>query len=217
GSSCDFAKVLPTGASAFERLTGASIRHFDLIRVECRTANGNKQTRYAINGSHVGIASLVAQRINQRVGFAGVIKRWSIDASALFAVVTILASFRGREYRITIDNQPAETARWVDWMVCKSPYIIGGMHLGVCISPDDGLIHAVGLKQRSLLRFLRFIPALYRGQAARHADVCYRLCRSISVSTIPPTPVEADGEIIGVTPVRYTIVPHVLPIVVPQA
>ncbi|WP_321475436.1 diacylglycerol kinase family protein [uncultured Paludibaculum sp.] len=217
GSSCDFAKRLPTGASALQRLTAFSIHHFDLIRIECHSENGAPAKSYALSGSHVGVASLAAQRINQQTGIMGAIKRLSIDASALVAVAASHASFGGRQYQITIDDRPVEAARWVDWMVCKSPYVIGGMHLGVSISPDDGCMHAVGLRQQSLFRFLRFLPALYRGQAIRHADVCHRVCRSISVSTNPPTPVEADGEIVGMTPVRYTILPQVLPIVVPEA
>jgi YegS/Rv2252/BmrU family lipid kinase len=89
---------------------------------------------------------------------------------------------------------------------------------GPHISPDDGRIDVCVVSARTALDYAGLIWHTLLGQQRRDRNVRYYGARqSIVISTDKPMPVQADGEIIGETPLQIKVIPHAIQVVVPAA
>ncbi len=89
---------------------------------------------------------------------------------------------------------------------------------GPNIRPDDGRIDVCIVYARTALDYIALVWHTLLGQQHRDRGIRYLSAeRSVNVSTDPPLPVQADGEIIGDTPLQVHIVPGALHVVVPEA
>jgi YegS/Rv2252/BmrU family lipid kinase len=89
---------------------------------------------------------------------------------------------------------------------------------GPHIRPDDGQVDVCIISARTLFDYLRVGWHMLRGQHERDPNIRYlSATRSIVINADRPLPVQADGEIIGPTPVQVQIVPDAVRVVVPRA
>ena len=89
---------------------------------------------------------------------------------------------------------------------------------GPDIRPDDGRLDVCVIRARTLLDFLTIGWHFVRGQHRRSPGVKYLAAfRSVTLASRKPRPVQADGEIVGETPVTVTVVPGAVRVVVPPA
>src|SRR5215207_2304874 len=87
---------------------------------------------------------------------------------------------------------------------------------GPNIRPDDGKIDVCIVSARTALDYLGLIWHTLVGQQRRDRNVRYLTAeRSIAVSADHPLPIQADGEIIGDTPIQIEVVPDALKVIVP--
>ena len=85
------------------------------------------------------------------------------------------------------------------------------------IHPDDGKMDLVILRARTLLD----APALFWRVYIKRDKITpiYRIfsaCSEVSISAKHPVVVQADGEIIGTTPVRVKAIPHAVQVIIPS-
>ena len=85
------------------------------------------------------------------------------------------------------------------------------------IKPDDGKVDVLILRARTILD----VPALLWQMLARHQQRTpkYRQLsveKTLTIHTSPPGIVQADGDVIGNTPVSVTVMPRCVKVVVPQ-
>lgn len=89
---------------------------------------------------------------------------------------------------------------------------------GPDIRPDDGRLDVCVIRARTLLHFLTLGWHFALGQHRRNPNVRYlSAARSVTIATPKPLPVQADGEIVGQTPVTVRLSPGALRVVVPRA
>jgi len=87
---------------------------------------------------------------------------------------------------------------------------------GPNIRPDDGKIDVCIVSARTALDYLGLIWHTVLGQQRRDRNVRYVTAeRSIVISADQPLPIQADGEIIGDTPIQIKVVPNALKVIVP--
>ena len=87
---------------------------------------------------------------------------------------------------------------------------------GPNIRPDDGKIDVCIVGARTALDYMGLIWHTIVGQQRRDRNVRYLTAeRSIAISADQPLPVQADGEIIGNTPIQIEVVPDALKVIVP--
>lgn len=81
----------------------------------------------------------------------------------------------------------------------------------------DGMLDLVAYRAGGVGRFA---VDLVRTAMRRHlgwGGARYKQVREAYISTDPPVPVQADGEIIGETPMRFTVVPRMLDVIIPAS
>jgi len=87
---------------------------------------------------------------------------------------------------------------------------------GPDIRPDDGKINVCIVSARTALDYIGLIWHTLLGQQRRDRNVRYLTAeRSIAISADQALPIQADGEIIGDTPIQIEVIPDALKVIVP--
>jgi YegS/Rv2252/BmrU family lipid kinase len=81
---------------------------------------------------------------------------------------------------------------------------------------NDGLLDMVLYRAGGILGFGRQLARTLVQQHESGLGTVYREVRDVTVRTDPVVPVQADGEVIGQTPMRFTIDPLALTVIVPE-
>jgi diacylglycerol kinase (ATP) len=88
---------------------------------------------------------------------------------------------------------------------------------GPGIQSDDGVLDACVYSPRSLRDALRIMWRLLRKDFRSDDCILYCSGRHIRLETDPRHPVQADGELVGVTPLEVVVEPHAALVLVPRA
>ena len=89
---------------------------------------------------------------------------------------------------------------------------------GPHIRPDDGRLDVCIVRARNALDYLALGWHVITSGSGRPPKVRYLSAeRTVAVSSDKPLPVQADGEIIGETPLKVDVVPGAVHIVVPRS
>jgi YegS/Rv2252/BmrU family lipid kinase len=155
-------------------------------------------------------ASMIAattQVRKQRLGVLGYV--WSATRAAWGLDVFELTAW--------IDGVEVRTAATLAMVVNAGSLFGGLLEIGPDVVPDDGLLDVCIFSPRSRRDLL-----LVAGQAAirRHPGkprATYLKARHVRLESEPARPVQADGELIGMTPVDITVVPGAAVFLVPRS
>ena len=79
---------------------------------------------------------------------------------------------------------------------------------------NDGQLSIVWLDGTSRLGLAALMPSLFTGTILKKKQAHYRTCREFELTTEDSVIVETDGENIGVPPVKYTILPQALQVII---
>jgi YegS/Rv2252/BmrU family lipid kinase len=134
----------------------------------------------------------------------------------LWTALTRAMGFRGRRFTIAVDGRRTRP-RAVQVLVANGGTLgVAPLRWGPGISPRDGRVNVVVVGGRTPLDYLKIAWYTVRGKHRESPHLKYLTAReTVTVITDPPLPVQADGEIIGSTPVQVRIVPSAVQMVVP--
>lgn len=213
GSSNDFEKTFDK-KSWIEKIYGHETNSIDLIKIDLRDLKGNKKKHYCINNSSIGIISEAGDRFNKAKGLTKVIKRASVDAGAILAGIQTIIGFQSISMCLNIDKYNKTIDSLYNITIFKNPYVAGDMYYDQCVERDDGMLSVTTIESNSRFKLFKLIPALYTGNALDKKGVNYFECKSLELDTKSNLIVEADGEIIGKPPVKYSVLSKKLRVVV---
>jgi diacylglycerol kinase (ATP) len=91
----------------------------------------------------------------------------------------------------------------------------GGMRFAPSADPGDGLLDVVAIPHLGPFAALARLPRVYLGTLERDADVRFARAIDVLLDAEPAARVEADGQLLGHTPARITVLPGALQVVVP--
>jgi len=188
---------------ALELLTGEhDIKVLDMIRVGDR--------RFVLNVS-VGLGSLSMRDTTPE---------WKRRLGVLAYVLTglrVLLGYQPHRFDVTVDGK-RHRIRASEVMVANSAAVGSpGVRLGAGVRLDDGRLDLCVVRARNLLDYLRVAwdVLLGRQDKSRHVH-CLPITDRVRIEVHGTLPVEADGDIIGETPVEATCEPAAVRVVVPK-
>ena len=88
------------------------------------------------------------------------------------------------------------------------------MSYGIETVQDDGQMSVVWLDGISRLGLTALMPSLFTGKILKKKQAHYKTCHKFELTTEDAVIVETDGENIGVPPVKYTILPQALKVII---
>jgi diacylglycerol kinase (ATP) len=211
GGGNDFARALDLPLQPFAALDAAlsgAPRAVDLVRV---CASGGV-TRFYLGGGGVGLDSATARNAN------GIFKnwpgRWRYIVSAMYAY----AKYKPQRVRITFDS-PGEEAAWRYSTISSAlntPTFGAGIRLAPSARIDDGFLDFAFLERLSFGELLRVLPRMAVQGTLALPLLTVRKARKIRIETDSPAYFQADGELIGLTPVEMEVVPKAVQFLAPK-
>ncbi len=103
----------------------------------------------------------------------------------------------------------SSTVPVVALVVANGQFFGGGMKIAPRALPDDGKFNVqIFSGQRS--QMFTMTNKIYRGEHLPHPDVVEYQSATVELAPDPPLLVEADGEVLGYTPAKFSLLKHAL-------
>jgi diacylglycerol kinase (ATP) len=117
--------------------------------------------------------------------------------------------------RVTVDGKVI-TCRASAILVANLGTVVGGLiSFGKDIAHDDGLLHVCIYSPGNFIDAVRIFTRMLRGTAHLDPQVTVVGGRHLVLETTPPRGAQADGELIGPTPLTITVRPNAGRILIP--
>ena len=197
GSGCDFVRSFglpPDAEQAAAHLTGDEVRTIDVGTVTC--ADGD--TRCFVNIAEVGLgAAVVARAANL----------WQVLGGARYAAGFWLTLPRFRPATVRLDASGQYHAwRAFNVVVANCRFYGGGMQISPNSDPGDCLLDVLVMTGPKSDSFTT-LPKVYKGAHLPDRNIAELRAAQLSIEAVPGFQMEADGELLGVTPASFGIIP----------
>ncbi len=216
GTGDDFARGLMGSRASVDRWIEILIEHCrgkEQTTKSCDLLYGRCDNYAApficLNASTMGIGGETAARVAAQ---GPMLRRCSGEMRFALAAARGLIAWRERRVRITVDEQSYEAEMNLA-AVANGLYAGGGMMLSPDAKVDDGkldVVTASGLGRASILREL---GRIHKGGHIANPKVRITQGRSVRIATFKTEDamlIEADGNVRGLTPVSFEVMPAAL-------
>lgn len=126
-----------------------------------------------------------------------------------------LATYRPSAFRIATDQAVVED-RLLLAFVANARYCGNGMHVAPTARPDDGLFDVIAIREVALRTVPMKLARLYRGSILGDPAVRHWRAAAVSIDASPPAAVQADGQLVGMTPAQFSIRRQAVAVVIGQ-
>jgi diacylglycerol kinase (ATP) len=203
GTSCDYVRNFEVGRTPFDHLVhalGESVLNVDLVVFQATGLQGRPISRVCLNVMGAGFdAQVVARHHRQKIPHYGKLPYFLSGIQELF-------KYRHFRLRGEINGEDFEAVSFFFGM-SLGRYFGGGMMIAPCASPQSGRMQLVWDQRISRLDLIRIFPQVYLGRHLQHPKVQTRFARKVKLAAEPAALVEADGELVGLTPLEVEIYP----------
>jgi YegS/Rv2252/BmrU family lipid kinase len=204
GTGNDFVKTVnaPNDAEVLKRVIEAdSHKTIDLGRVEYHNRKGEKQSRYFINITDVGMGGVVAERLSRYSKWMGAYLTYQR------AILTTLLTYRHQPVKAVADSFTYEGSI-MNFIVANGKYFGSGLGIAPDAVADDGEFSVVILGEISLLDYIRNLGDVQKCRKISHPDLHYKSAKEVFIdSPAGPLAIDMDGEFIGYSPMKVTVAP----------
>ncbi|HUF22285.1 MAG TPA: diacylglycerol kinase family protein [Burkholderiales bacterium] len=168
--------------------------------------HGESQPRHFLNVAGTGFDAHVVQ-LTREARFGAY--------SYLAALPMGFASYRAQTLEVISPDETVSGEVFVAFAaICR--YCGGGMLVAPDAHFDDGLLDITVVQNITRLELLRNIHRLFNGSIKSYAKVKTMRCRTVEIAGAVPVGCEADGELLASTPLRFSVTPHAVRVIVPQ-
>lgn len=167
-----------------------------------------------LNASTMGIGGEAAARVAAHGNF---MRSFSGEARFAAAALAALAGWRERRVRVSIDDSEVIEGNMNLVGVANALYAGGGMMLSPQAQIDDGKLDVVTASGLSRANIVRELARIHKGGHVANPKVRIMQGEGVSIETFSAEDamrIEADGNVRGVTPVEFRVLPRALRFVV---
>ena len=167
-----------------------------------------------INASTMGIGGETAARV---AGQGKFMRRFSGEGRFAAAALAALADWRERRVRVSIDDNEVIDGPMNLVGVANALYAGGGMMLSPAAKIDDGKLDVVTACGLSRANIVRELMRIHKGGHVLNPKVRILQGEGVSIETFSAQDamlIEVDGNVRGVTPVEFRVMPRALSFVV---
>ena len=215
GSGCDFSRCAYGGRkiTLIELLEKGSVIHIDLACCDYISSSGEKIRSYYSNSFDMGAGADTCSRVNAE---GGRIKRITKSGKLAFllSALKVLLTFKYSKATVEADGITYK-GQYLIAGVANGQYIGGGMLMFPDSRLDDGWLDVLLVERRSKLEVFRTFPLIYSGRHIGKSGIVYTKAKRISIHTERALDIELDGEVPGTTDVEISVLPHILPLLIP--
>lgn len=212
GTANDFATTLGLGQDDPDALLAVIDRgverRIDLIQSEDRPPDGgDTRTRLIINACTGGFSEVVHDKLTPEVK-----RSWGALAY-LRAALDAMPDICWHDATITIDGERLETSTCS--VIIANGRSAGGLELAPAAQVDDGRIDVIVVTAQTFLEEMRLATRFLAGAHLQSDHLVFRRGHDARIDADPPMRFSSDGELLGQTPIRFTIRPAALRVLTP--
>ena len=182
-------------------------RTMDLLYGRC---NGFEKPFICLNASTMGIGGETAGRV---AGQGKFMRNFSGEFRFVFAAVGALAVWRERRVRVVVDGREVVDGPMNLVAVANGLYCGGGMKLSPDARIDDGKLDVITASGLSRSNVVTELSRVHTGGHVGNPKVTIVQGTIVRIETLlvqDAMPLEADGNVRGVTPVQFQVMPGAL-------
>jgi diacylglycerol kinase (ATP) len=194
--------------AACTRLLAGRTAQFDLGHVTYRSLDGQTRRRFFANAAGLGFDAEVSMRAN-----AGP-RNLGGTIPYLNSLLQTLVSYTNKRVTVSLDGGEPWQARVNSLVVANGQYFGGGMKIAPRASLSDGLFDITILGDLGKVELVRNVPRVYDGSHVTHPKVRTARAATVHVDSTDRTLLQADGEVLGMAPASFTVVPSALRMIV---
>lgn len=196
GTGCDFNRtfgISHRAEIAAELLTEESSGRRKLCDVGL--VEGTWGKRYFLNAATIGLTAAAVQRASRF--------RWLGTARYLFGFFTSLPSFRARRFNFQSDE--VLTQDGVQAVIANGRFVGNGFDVSPESKTNDGKLDVL-MVAANRFQMLRVFQQVRSASHLTSPFVTLRQVRNVTVECERPTPIEIDGDYLGLTPARFSTI-----------
>jgi diacylglycerol kinase (ATP) len=217
GTGDDFARGLYGGRAPLQEWTETVILHFHELAFVARKidvlygrCNGYEKPFICLNASTMGIGGETAGRVASQGRF---MRNFSGEFRFVCAAVGALARWRERRVIVTVDGRTVADSPMNLVAVANALYAGGGMMLSPEAKIDDGKLDVITASGLSRVNVVTELSRVHTGGHVNNPKVTITQGTIVRIDTLllqDAMPLEADGNVRGVTPVQFQVLPGAL-------
>lgn len=184
-----------------------SARQIDLLYGRC---NGYEKPFICLNASTMGIGGETAGRVASQGKF---MRNFSGEFRFVFAAVGALAAWRERRVLISVDGRTVTDGPMNLAAVANGLYAGGGMMFSPEARIDDGKLDVITASGLTRTNVVTELSRIHTGGHVNNPKVTITQGTIARIETLlvqDAMPLEADGNVRGVTPVQFQVLPAAL-------
>jgi diacylglycerol kinase (ATP) len=206
GTGSDFVKTFGIPATmpahAVAHLDGTNSFPIDIGKITYMQ-DGQETVRYFANIAEVGLGAAAVARAQR-------LPRWL--GPMMYFVAFWLAVRKHRTATVTVDLVDRKyEGRMNNLVVANGQFFGGGMKVAPKAVPTDGLLD-IQIEHARKKDAIALMPKIYKGQHVPHPDIFEAKRARMSIESDRALPIEADGEVLGVTPATFEVLRDVVQI-----
>lgn len=189
-----------------------AVRPIDVLYGRC---NDFEKPFICLNASTMGIGGETAGRVAAQGKF---IRNFSGEFRFVLAAVGALAAWRERRVRVTVDGRIVTDGPMNLVAVANGLYCGGGMMLSPEARLDDGKLDVITASGLSRANVVTELSRVHTGGHVNNPKVTITQGTIVRIETLmvqDAMPLEADGNVRGVTPVQFEILSGALRFLTP--
>jgi diacylglycerol kinase (ATP) len=187
-------------------------QQIDLLYGRC---DGFEKPFICLNASTMGIGGETAGRVAAQGKF---MRTFSGEFRFVFAAVGALAAWRERRVRVTVDGRTVVDGPMNLVAVANGLYAGGGMMLSPDARIEDGKLDVITASGLTRGQVVTELSRIHTGGHVKNPKVTITQGTIARIETLlmqDAMPLEADGNVRGVTPVQFQIMPGALRFILP--
>ena len=212
GTGNDFARGLHGSRAPLQNwidkvITHTPARQMDVLYGLC---NGYEKPFICLNASTMGIGGETAGRVAAQGKF---MRNFSGEFRFVFAAVGALAAWRERRVRVIVDGRLVMDGPMNLAAVANGLYAGGGMMFSPEARIDDGKLDVVIASGLTRTNVVTELSRIHTGGHVNNPKVTIAQGTIARIETLlmqDAMPLEADGNVRGVTPVQFQVMPAAL-------
>lgn len=169
-----------------------------------------QHSRYFVNAAGIGFDAEVAQRTNR-------LKDLGRRGAVLYmlSLLKALLGYHHTKVNVSVDGANVQENAFSLTLGIGRFNGAGMMQVPNAVA-NDGLYDITLIKKISKLGVVKNIHRLYNGSILNHPKISSYRGSVIEIKSEPPIKLEADGESLGESPFRFTILPEAINVVVSE-
>lgn len=213
GTGGDFRKTsgFPNEPARMIRyMSGFKQRRIDYGILDYVQLDGAPRSRPFVNIASIGISGITDDYVNHTT------KLFGGKASFMIGSVRGILSYSNVRMKVIVDGTPVHEGLTNLVAMANGRFFGGGMMMAPDAELDDGLLRVVVMGDMGKLEFLALAGAIYKGEHVKHPKCVLARGRVVEVITEGRALIDLDGEMPGMGPVRASVVPGAIRLMVPD-